>query len=111
METQEPSELVVLLEGPAPFLDVVFETIEAHVQRTGEEYEEIITGVDAEDAGDVDHEEEAVLHLYVLASEDPEDIRELIGLALDRIADENNMDLARQSVRIMFDEEEAPEEI
>lgn len=98
-----PAEYVVLLEGPAPFLDVVFEAIEAHVERTQEEYAEIITGVDAEDAGDVDHAADAVLHLYVPRAVDPEEAYELIGLALDRIADEHDMGLARQGVHLSFD--------
>lgn len=62
MDVQEST---IMLEGPAPFLDVVYETIDAHVQRTGEAYEQVITGVGAVDAGDVDHEEDAVLRLYV----------------------------------------------
>jgi len=104
-------ELTVILEGPAPFLDVVYETVEAHIHRTGEEYGQIITGVDAEDAGDVDAEEEAVLHLYVLGETDLDEARDLVGLALDRIADENDMDLARQSVQMTFEDEEAEEEL
>lgn len=107
METQES---MVIVEGPAHFLDVVFETIDAHIQRTGEEYEQVITGVGAEDVGDVDHEEDAVLHLYVLGGEDRDEAREWIDLALDRIADEHNMDMARQSVQLSF-EEEAGEEL
>lgn len=107
-------EQVFLLEGPAPFLDVVYETIEAHIQRTGEEYEQVITGVEGVDVGDVDHEEKAVLHVYVLGSADPEEAREWIDLALDRIADDHDMDLAREGVQVTPEtetEEEAEEEI
>jgi hypothetical protein len=107
MDTQERT---VLLEGPDHFLDIVYETIDAHVRRTGEEYEQVITGVSTKEIGDVDHEEESVLPLYVLASEDPEDARELVGLALDRIADQHNMNLARQSVQVTFEDEAAGEE-
>jgi len=103
-------ERTVLLEGPDHFLDIVYETIDAHVQRTGEEYEQVITGVSTKEIGDVDREEESVLHLFVPASEAPEDARELIGLALDRIADEHNMDLARQGVQVTFEDEAAEEE-
>mgnify|MGYP006286734115 CR=1 FL=1 len=105
-----PQERTVLLEGPDHFLDIVYETIDAHIQRTGNEYEQVITGVSTKEIGDVDHEEESVLPLYVLASEDPEDARELIGLALDRIADEHNMDLARQNVQVTFEDEALEEE-
>jgi len=91
---------IVALEGAAPFLDVVFETIEAHIHRTGEEYAEIITGVDALEAGDVDHDEAAAVHLYVLGTVPPDEAVELIGLALNRIADDHTMNLARQSVQI-----------
>jgi len=103
METQEST---MILEGPASFLDVVYETIDAHVHRTGEEYEQVITGVGSEDAGDVDHEEEAVLHVYILGGVEPDAAREWVGLALDRIADEHDMDLARQSVQMRFEDEE-----
>lgn len=102
METQES---VVILEGPASFLDIVFETVEAHIQRTGEEYGEIITSVDAEDVGEVDREETAALHLYVLGEVDREEALDYVGLALDRIADEHNMGMARQGVQITFEEE------
>ena len=107
METQERR---VLLEGPDHFLDLVYETIDAHVNRTGEEYGQIITGVSIEEVGDVDHETESVLPVYVLASADPEEALELIDLALNRIADEHNMDLARQNVQITFEESELEEE-
>ncbi len=101
MDANNPrTEYIVALEGAAPFLDVAFETIEAHISRTGEEYAEIITGVDALEAGDVDHDEEAALHLYVLGTVPPDEAVELIDLALNRIADEHDMVLARQSVQI-----------
>ena len=104
-------ELTFILEGPAHFLDVVYETVEGHIQRTGDEYGQIITGVGAEDAGDVDGEEEAILHLYVDADVDVDEARDLIDLALDRIADENSMDLARQRVEITTEDEEYEEEL
>lgn len=104
MDTQE---IMVLLEGPAPFLDVVYETIDAHVQRTGEEYEQVITGVGTEEAGDVGHEQDSVLRLYVPAAVDRDEARERIELALDRISDESNMELARQNVQVSFEDEEA----
>jgi hypothetical protein len=104
--TREAEETTMILEGPAPFLDVVYEAIDAHVQRTGEEYEQVITGVGSEDAGDVDHEEEAVLHLYILGGVEPEEAREWVGLALDRIADDHDMDLVRQSVQVHMEDEE-----
>lgn len=106
----EMQESVVVAEGPSPFLDVVFEAIEAHVHRTGSEYEQIITGVDAIEAGDVSHNEEAVLRLFVLGDTEPDEAIELVDLALDRIADEHNMDLARQSVQLSFEDEELEEE-
>lgn len=101
----QQNEYLALLDGPAPFLDVVFETIDAHIDRTRNEYAEIVTGVDAMEAGDVDHDEKAALYLYVLGDVDPEEARELIGLALDRIADEHDMVLGRQGVQITFPEE------
>jgi hypothetical protein len=104
--TRKTEETTMILEGPAPFLDVVYETIEAHVQRTGEEYEQVVTGVGSVDAGDVDHEEEAVLHVYVLGGVEPEEAREWVGLALDRIADDHDMDLARQSVQVHTENED-----
>lgn len=106
METQERE---VLLEGPDHFLDVVYETIEGHVRRTGDEYGQIITGVGTAEVGDVDHETESVLPVYVPATVDLEEALDLIGLALDRIADENNMDLARQSVQVTFEDAEIEE--
>ena len=109
MASNDRSEYIVALEGPAPFLDVVFETINGHVDRTREEYAEIITGVDALEAGDVDHDEKAALHLYVLSEVDPDEARELIGLALDRLADENNMVLARQGVEVTFEDQTGAE--
>lgn len=104
--TRRADETTMILEGPAPFLDVVYETIDAHVQRTGDEYEQVITGVAGADAGDVDHEEEAVLHLYILEGVEPDEAREWVDLALDRIADDHDMDLARQSVQVTPDDEE-----
>jgi len=93
MVLRDPTrEQVVILDGPAPVLDVVYETIDAHVQRTGEQYEQVITGVGAEDVGDVDHETEAVLHVYVHASEAPEEALMWGERALDHIADDNDMD-------------------
>jgi hypothetical protein len=103
---RKAEETTMILEGPAPFLDVVYETIDAHVQRTGEEYESVITGVGSEDAGDVGHEEDAVLHLYVLGGVEDEEAREWVGLALDRIADDHDMDLARQGVQVYMDDDE-----
>ncbi|GEM_PF-3824134 len=100
----EPQEREVFLEGPDHFLDIVYETIEAHVRRTGEEYGQVITGVGSAEVGDVEHETESVLPVYVPATVDPEEALELIGLALDRIADEHNMDLARQNVQVSFEE-------
>lgn len=102
MDTQET---MVLLEGPAHFLDEVYETIDAHVRRTGEEYGPVITGVGTEEAGDIGHEEESVVRLYVPASVDREEAREQIELALDRISDEHNMEVARQNVQVTFEEE------
>jgi len=104
--TRQTEEATVILEGPAAFLDVVYETIDAHVQRTGEEYEQVITGVGGEDAGDVDHEEDAVLHLYVQGGVEPEEAREWVDRALDRIAEDHGMDLARQSVQVYMEDED-----
>lgn len=104
METREQ---LFMLEGPDHFLDVVYETIEAHVRRTGDEYGQVITGVGTAEMGDVEHETESVLPVYVSAAVDPDEAHELIGLALDRIADEHNMDLARQSVQVVLEEEGA----
>lgn len=105
----EAQEWTIILEGPAPFLDVVYETIDAHVQRTGAAYEQVITGVGAEDAGDVDHEEVAVLHLYILGGVEVDEAREWVDLALDRIADEHDMDLARQGVQVQLEDETGEE--
>lgn len=102
MKTQER---MVLLEGPSHFLDEVYETIDAHVQRTGEEYQQVITGVGTEEAGDIGHEDESVLRLYVPATVDREEAREQIELALDRISDEHNMEVARQNVQVTFEQE------
>lgn len=98
-------EWTVLLEGPDHFLDVVYETIDAHVRRTGEEYGQGITGVSTKEVGDVDHEEESILHLFVLASVDRDEARELVDLALDRISDEHNMEMARQNVQVSIVDE------
>lgn len=106
---EQPAEYLAIVEGPVPFLDVVFEAVEAHLHRTGEEYAEIVTGVEAEDVGEVDHETNAVLHFYVLGEVDRDEARDLIDLALDRIADDHNMDVARQSVRVSFEEGEEEE--
>lgn len=100
MNAQQQKEYVVEATGPAHFLDVVFETVDAHVSRTQEEYAEVITGIDAVDAGNVDQEEEAVLHVYVLGHVPPQEAREQINLALDHISDEHNMTIARQSVEL-----------
>lgn len=108
METNErQAAYPAFLEGPARFLGVVFETIEAHIERTREEYAEIVTGVEGEDVGDVGHAEEAVLHLYVLGDVDREEARERIELALNRIANDHNMEMARHNVQITFEDEEA----
>ena len=85
------------------------ETIEAPIQRTGEEYEQVITGVGAEGAGDVDHETEAVLHVYVPATVEPDEALTWVERALDRIADEHDMTLTRQGVQVSL--EEASEEL
>lgn len=106
----DAQETMVLLEGPAHVLDVVYETIDAHLQRTGEEYAQVITGVGTEQAGNVGYEEESVLHLYLPASVDREEARDQIEGALDRIAAEHNMEVARQNVQVTFEEEEAKEE-
>jgi len=111
MEPQDPpQEYPVELTGPAHFLDVVYETVDAHISRTQEEYAEIITGVDAVDAGNVDQEEEAVLHLYVVGSVPAEEALEQIHLALDRISDEHNMTIARQGVELAVEASEPGEE-
>lgn len=98
-------ESTIMLEGPAPFLDVVYETIDAHVQRMGEAYEQVITGVEGVGAGDVDHEEDAVLRLYVRGEVPLDEAYEWVDRALDRIADDHDMDLARQGVQVYLDEE------
>jgi hypothetical protein len=100
----DAQERTFLLDGPDAFLDQVYETIEAHVHRTGEEYGQVITGVGTAEVGDVEHETESVLPVYVPATVDPDEAEELIGLALDRIADEHNMELARQGVQILPEE-------
>lgn len=105
MDMNEPTEHTVIVEGPARFLDVVFETIDARIDRTGEEYAAIITGIDAVDAGDVDQGDEAVLHLYVLGNVPPDEAHEQIDLALSRIADDHNMTLARENVQIAFEDD------
>jgi len=69
----ESQEQVVLLEGPGHFLDIVYETIEGHVRRTGKKYGQVITGVGTAEVGDVDHETESVLPVYVPATVDPEE--------------------------------------
>ena len=103
------TEREVVLEGPDHFLDTVYETIEGHVRRTGEEYGQVITGVGTAEVGDVDRETESVLPVYVPATVDPEEALELIELALDRVADEHNMGLARQSVQVTFEDTEREE--
>lgn len=100
MEAQNQQVEYIEATGPAPFLDVVFETIDAHIGRTQEEYADIITGIDGINAGNVDQEEEAVLRIYVLEDVPPEEAREQVDLALDRIADEHNMTVARQGVEL-----------
>lgn len=104
-------EYTAELEGPAPFMDVVFEVVEAHVGRTRHAYAEVITGVEAEDAGDVDNEQHAVLLLYILPEVAPQEAREYIGRALDQIADDQNMSMARGRVQLRFlDRSEEEEE-
>jgi hypothetical protein len=102
-------EQIVLLEGPALFLDTVYETIEGYLHRIGEPYEQVITAIEAEDAGDVDHETEAVLHVYVPATVEPDEALTWVERALDRIADEHDMTLTRQGVQVSL--EEASEEL
>lgn len=97
-------EIVARLEGPAHFLDLFYETIDARVHRTGEPYQGI-TGVSGIDAGDVEHEAQAALQVYVDATRmDREEAYERMGFALDRVADRHNMAVARQGVRIIFTE-------
>lgn len=103
--TGEPTEHTIVLDGPTPFLAQVFETIDAHISRTGDEYGDIITGVNAEESGDIDHDEEATLYVYTLGDVDPDDAVESVQLALDRIADERDMVLARQSVRLTLEDD------
>ncbi|PQJ35204.1 hypothetical protein BSZ35_11920 [Salinibacter sp. 10B] len=103
-------EHVFLLEGAASFLDVVYETIEAHVRRTGEEYEQVITGIEGADVGDVDHESTAVLYVYALGTVEPEEAKAWIERALDRIADDHNMDLSRAGVQVTREGELEEEE-
>ena len=98
MEIQENA---FMLEGPAPFLDIVYETIDGQV----------ITGVSGQEAGEVDSEEEAVIEVYVDARTDVDEAFEFIDLALDRIAEERNMEIARQGVQVTFEDEEAGEEV
>lgn len=102
METQET---MVLLEGPAHVLDVIYETIDAHLHRTGEEYEQVITGVGTVEAGNVGHEETSVVRLYVPASVTREDARERIELAIERIAADHDMEVAGQNVQVSFEDE------
>jgi hypothetical protein len=104
-QTDEPTEHTIVLDGPTPFLAQVFETIDAHISRTGEEYGDIITGVNAEESGDIDHDEEAILYVYTLGGVDPDEALESVDLALDRIADEQDMVLARQSVRLTLEDD------
>jgi len=106
----ETHEQVVFLEGPDPFLDIVYETIDGYVRRTGEEYQQVITGVGTAEVGDVDRETESVLPVYVLGSVNSDEALEQINLALDRIAGEHNMDLARQNVQVAFEEGRSEEE-
>ena len=96
-------EIVARLEGPAHFLDLFYETVDAHVHRTGEAYEGI-TGVAGIDAGDVEHEETASLQVYVKGSIDEDEAYERLSFALDRVADRHSMDVARQGVRVEFEE-------
>lgn len=109
-EQDQPDEYVVEATGPAHFLDVVFENVDAYIARTGEEYADIITGVDGVDAGNVGEEEEAVLNLYVLGRVPPEEAREQIDIVLDRISDDYNMTIARQGVELTIEESEVGEE-
>ena len=102
--TGEPTEHTIVLDGPTPFLSQVFESIDAHISRTGDEYADIITGVNAEESGDIDYDEEAILYVYTLGTVDPGDALERVELALDRIADEQDMVLARQSVRLTLED-------
>lgn len=104
-------EMLLLAEGPAHFLDLVYETIEAHLTRAGDPYEQIITGIGAEDVGDVDHEESAILHLYVPETVPTDEAMELVDRALDRIADEHNMEQARHGVEITFEDPARQEEL
>jgi len=102
--TGAPTEHTIMLDGPTSFLAQVFETIDAHISRTGAEYADIITGVNAEESGDIDHDDEAILYVYTLGDVDPDDALESVELALDRIADEQDMVLARQSVRLTLED-------
>lgn len=101
----DAQETMVLLEGPAHVLDVIYETIDAHLQRTGTEYEQVITGVGTVEAGNVGHEETGMVRLYVPASVAREDARERIELAIERIAADHDMEVAGQNVQVRFEDE------
>jgi len=87
-------------EGPASFLDLAYETIAAHVQRMGEK--QVITGGGAVDPSDVDHEEDAVLRLYVQGEGALDEVHEWVDRALDW--DDHDMELDRQGVQGALDE-------
>jgi len=106
VQNEKRTEHTIVLEGPTSFLAQVFETIDAHISRPGDEYADIITGVNAEESGDVDHDEEAVLYVYTRGDLDPDDALEDVDFALDWIADERDMVLARQSVRAELERDE-----
>lgn len=109
VQNEKRTAHTVVLEGPTSFLAQVFETIDAHIRRTGDEYADIITGVNAEESGDIDHDEEAVLYVYTLGNLEPDDALEGVDFALDWIADERDMVLARQSVRTELEHDDEPE--
>lgn len=98
----EHAEVAFLLEGAASFLAIVFETIDAHLDRTLDPYESLIVGIDSIDAGTVETDEEAIVRVYVemLSTDDPDDVVESLDDMLDQLADEHDMTLARQSVTI-----------
>lgn len=99
-------EVPFFLEGDAHFLGVVFETIDAHLDRDLAPYEGLIVGVDSVDAGPASREADDVIRVYVEmeADDDPDDVIDDMDDLLDKLADTHDMVRARQSVQVTYDE-------
>jgi len=97
----------IWLEGPAQFLDTVTETIVERIDESGPHFMGIVenTGQGAGGVGRGPHVTDNV-SLHIRDGVNAQDAKAIINLALDQIADQNNMQAERQQVRLMYEDEE-----